>query len=47
MEFLYKNIFQISNVMFTFENLVKKVKQIENIQMDSKKSINSFEMKKG
>ena len=47
----YKKISKISNVTFIFQNFQtffqNRKKEIEKIQTDSKKSINSFEIKKG
>ena len=45
MEFWYKNTSKGSYITFIFQNK-KKRKKNEKIQMNSKKSINSFEMKK-
>ena len=48
MQSWHNNIRKIRNVMFIFQNKKKSKckKTIEKIQMDSKKSINSFEMQK-
>ena len=50
MESSYNNISQVYNVTFSFQRFKKKfnnVKNIELIHVDSEKSINSFEIKKG
>ena len=50
MEFCFKNSSNIRNVTFIFQNFQKNSKgkqKIEKIHVDSEKSINSYEMKKG
>ena len=47
MESFCKNVSKIRNVTFIFQNLQKLKKKIENIHIDSEKSINSSGIKKG